>query len=75
MDLADQATRKKLYRAARRLLWAFILAFVAVVGTGFMTPPEPVASVMSIVILIAAVVVLYHFVELIQAIIRRLGAV
>jgi hypothetical protein len=75
MDLANQATRKKLWRGSRRLLWAFILAFAFVVWAGLMTPPEPVAAFMAIVFLIAALVVLYHVVEWLQAIIRKAGNV
>lgn len=52
---------KEFWRNARSLLWSLIVAYAAVVFLGVLTPPEPIASFMSIVTLVAVWVVVYNF--------------
>jgi hypothetical protein len=54
-------TSKEFWRTARSLIWSLIVAYAAVVFLGVLTPPEPIASFMSIVTLIAVWVVVYNF--------------
>ncbi len=53
-------TSKEFWRTARYLLWSFLVAYAAVVFFGIMTPPEPIASFMAFVTLIAAWVVAFN---------------
>lgn len=54
-------TSKEFWKTARSLLWSFLVAYAAVVFLGILTPPEPIASFMSIVTLVAVWVVVYNF--------------
>lgn len=52
---------KEFWKTARSLLWSLIVAYAGAVFLGVLVPPEPIASVMSIVTLIALWVVVYNF--------------
>lgn len=52
---------KEFWRTARALLWSLIVAYSAVVFLGILTPPEPIAGIMSVITLIAVWVVVYQF--------------
>jgi hypothetical protein len=51
---------KDLWRTCRALFWSFLVAFVAAVYLGVLTPPEPIAAFMGVVTLIALWVVVYN---------------